>query len=205
MRLKVAVTGGICTGKSVVARALAEALGLEVVSLDEVARGALEKGSEGYQRVLDAFGPSVLDPRGEIDRRALGRLVFGDPEKRRVLEEIVHPLVEKEMARRIEALGGRAVIEAPLLVEKGSQGEMDVVIVVFCSPQRQLERLMARDGLTPAEAADRIRAQLPLEQKVAWAHYVVNNDFDLAYTEEQVRRISADIMKKAQGGWRWRP
>jgi len=189
----------------VVARALGEVLGLEVLNLDEIARRSLDKGTPGYRRVLEVFGPAVLDPSGEIDRRTLGRMVFSDPEKRRVLEEIVHPEVEGEMRRALEALGGRAVIEAPLLVEKGTQGEMDVVVLVFCSRQRQLERLMERDGLTREEATARILAQMPLEEKVAWAHYLVNNDFSLAYTVEQVRRISQDILKKLEGGRAWRP
>lgn len=205
MGLKIAVTGGICTGKSVVAKALGRALDLEVVNLDEIAHRVLGKGTPWHLKVLEAFGPGVLDSKGEIDRKALGRIVFSDHAKRQLLEGIVHPEVEREVRRILEKLGGRAVIEAPLLIEKGTQGEVDVVVLVFCKRERQIERLRQRDGLSLEEATARIQAQMPLEEKVAWAHYLVNNDFSLAYTEEQVRRISLDILKKTEGGRAWRP
>lgn len=195
-----AVTGGICTGKTVVAQELARSLGTEFISLDGLSRKAIEKGSEGYWKVVKAFGREILGSDGEIDRRALASLIFEDPEKREMLEGIVHPLVEAELRRTLEELGGNAVVEAPLLIEKGMHEEVDFTVLVYCSKEVQLRRLMERDRLQVEEAERRIKAQLPLKQKVAFADYLVNNDDGLHYTREQVLRIARDILKKSPGG-----
>ncbi len=196
----VAVTGGICTGKTVVAQQLAKALGTAFISLDDLSREVTKRGSEGYRRVVEAFGREILGPEGEIDRKALASLIFEDPEKREMLEGIVHPLVEAELRKTLEELGGKAVLEAPLLIEKGMHEEVDFTVLVYCSKEVQLRRLMDRDHLEVEEAERRIGAQLPLQQKVAFADYLVNNDDGLDYTREQVLRIARDILKKSPGG-----
>lgn len=195
-----AVTGGICTGKTVVAQELARSLGTEFISLDGLSHKAIERGSKGYWKVVKAFGREILGSDGEIDRRALASLIFEDPKKREMLEGIVHPLVEAELRKTLEELGGKAVVEAPLLIEKGMHEEVDFTVLVYCSKEVQLRRLMERDRLQVEEAERRIKAQLPLQLKVAFADYLVNNDDGLHYTREQVLRIARDILKKSPGG-----
>jgi dephospho-CoA kinase len=193
----IGVTGGICTGKSTVARILSALLGLDLVNLDQIAHEILRKGEVGYSRVLEAFGEGILGPDGEIDRKTLGRIVFEDPEKRFLLEGIVHPLVEEKMFKLIEDSGRNLVIEAPLLIEKGTWKWMDFVILVYCPPEVQIKRLIRRDKLDSKAAESRIKAQLSLEAKFPMAHYVVNNDKDFLYLRDQVLKIGLEILKHA--------
>lgn len=197
--VRIGVTGGICTGKSTVARRLAGLLGFELLDLDQVARGLMQKGAKGWRKVLEAFGTSILGPDGEIQRRKLGELVFCDSEKRRLLEEILHPLVERRMQEAFSEAKKGIVVDAPLLIEKGTFQEMDIVVLVYADQEVQIKRLMERDGLSREEALQRIRSQLPLLEKVAYAHYLVNNSYDLQYTEEQVLKVYKAIRQTLGG------
>jgi dephospho-CoA kinase len=178
----VGLTGGIASGKSSVASIL-RAEGVVIVDADEVAREVVAKGSPGLSAVVEAFGPHILGPGGELDRKALGARVFADAEARRQLEAITHPRI---FARSMEKLGAVAASGAPygmydaaLLVENGSHRMMQALVVVAAPRALQRARIVARDGLTEAEADARIDAQLPLEQKIAVADHVIWNDADL--------------------------
>jgi len=195
--LLIGVTGGICTGKSTVARILSALLGLDLVNLDQIAHEVLGKGEVGYLKVIEAFGEEILGPDGAIDRKALGRIVFEDPEKRLLLERIVHPLIEERMMNLIDESGRNLVIEAPLLIEKGTWKLMDFVVLVYCPPEVQIKRLIRRDKLNTKAAENRIKAQLPLEAKFSMAHYVINNDKDFPYLRDQVLKMGLEILKHA--------
>ena len=162
--LVIGLTGGVGTGKSTVASILKE-VGLPVIDADQIAHQLLRPGTEVYRQVLTAFGPDILRPDGEIDRRGLGKIVFNDPEKRRLLEEITHPAIKAQIRAEVEgykAKGQDVVLEVPLLFEAKMEEEVDEVWVVTASSQTQRQRIMARDGLTPAEAERRMQAQMPL-------------------------------------------
>lgn len=186
------LTGGIASGKSTVARLFAE-LGAIVISADQVARDVVQPGMPASKEIQAAFGDEVFLPDGHIDRRRLGTIVFADAEKRRLLENITHPRIREAMAAQITeaaATGTPVIAEIPLLFEGGaSLALVDVVIVVYVDRDLQLQRLMTRDGLSASEAEARIAAQLPLDDKVARADYVIDNRGDEARTREQVVRI----------------
>ena len=189
--LRVALTGGIATGKSFCAARFAE-LGVPVIDADVLAREAVAPGSAGLRAVVARFGVSVLRPDGGLDRPALAALVFSDRTARAELEAIVHP----EVYRRInEWFAGRppatrfAVADIPLLYETGHEHEFDRVIVSACDPAEQFRRLIDRDALSPDAAKARLAAQWPIGEKAARAHYVIWTDGGFAATEEQVRVV----------------
>jgi dephospho-CoA kinase len=155
---RVALTGGIATGKSTVAATL-RALHVPVVDADVLAREAVAPGTDGWRAVVDRFGPGVVGSDGGLDRAGLGRLVFADAAARRALEQIVHPRVRAAVAAFFAATAApAAVAEIPLVYESGLAGDFDAVVVVACHPREQLRRLMARDSLAETEArlADRV-------------------------------------------------
>jgi dephospho-CoA kinase len=172
------LTGGIGSGKSTVAKRLL-ARGVPVVNADDLARVAVALGSAGLERVVDYFGPGVLTSTGELDRAQLGQIVFGDPEARRVLDSIVHPIVRKLAAERFQELGERgeplACYEVPLLYEVGLDRTYHPVLVVSAPLRQREQRLAQRDGFDPAQISARIAAQMPLEEKVRRADYVIDN------------------------------
>jgi dephospho-CoA kinase len=182
MRL-VGLTGGIASGKSTFADAL-RALGAPVIDADRLAREAVRPGSGPLGAIVRAFGPSVLGPDGELDRKRMADRVFTDPVARARLEAIVHPAVRAAMAAetaRLAAAGHPlAFYDVPLLYERGLDREVDCVVVVHASPEVQVARLRARDGLDPAEAQARLDAQLPIDEKARRADVVVTNEGDIA-------------------------
>lgn len=187
-----ALTGGIASGKSTVARHW-RSLGLPVVDADELSRRVVAPGTPGLAAIVERFGPSVIDDGGALDRGALGRIVFGNPAARRDLEAIVHPRVQQAAAEelaRIAAAGRElACYEVPLLFETGQQDAYRPVVVVAVDEATQLERAMQRDGLGAGEARARIAAQMPLAEKVARADYVVDNSGPIPSTLESARRV----------------
>ena len=182
------LTGGICTGKSVVAQFFREE-GLTVIDADEIARSLLRKGQEAYKMVVEAFGGGILKDSGELDRRKLGRMVFSDPSKRKRLEEILHPLIQQQIEDRLKGARGEVVIDSPLLIERGDHRKVDYVVVVYAPRHLQIERMRQRDRLSREEAEQRLRAQWPLEEKIARAHFIINNAGPLEYTREQALRV----------------
>lgn len=202
--LVVGLTGGIASGKSTVS-AMLEAEGIPVIDADRLAREALEPGTPAYQEVVAAFGPEVVGPGGRLDRARLGAVVFADADARARLEAIVHPRVfeaERAWLAQVarERPGSVAVVDAALLLESGNHRWMDGVILVAAPREAQIERLVGRRGLTPAEAEARVAAQWPLERKRAVADHEIDNGGSLEATRAQVgalaRRLTAEAASK---------
>lgn len=184
----IGLTGNVATGKSTVAAMLAR-LGAEVIDADLLAHAVMAAGSPAHARIVARFGAGVLAPGGEIDRRALGEIVFRDAEALAALERIVHPGVVEETLRRLAA-SARAigVVEAIKLLEADMHRHCQAIWVVTSPRRVQLARMVATRSLTPAQAALRIDAQPPQEEKVAHATVVIDNSRDLDATWRQVRR-----------------
>ncbi len=184
----IGLTGGIASGKSLVSRTLMR-LGMGVIDADDIGHEIMMKDDSVRQEVVETFGEEVLKEGGEIDRVKLGRIVFSNLERRRALETILHPLIQAEMWRRVQESNGDMVLEVPLLIEKGEHERVDLVVVVYATREVQIQRLMRRDGMSRGEAIKRIDTQLPLEEKVSYAHYIINNNGHLEETEEQLFRF----------------
>ena len=194
--MRVALTGGIATGKSHV-RTRVESLGIPTVDADRLARDAVAPGTAGLVAVVRRFGGDVCDADGRLNRRKVGAIVFHDPQARRDLEQIVHPYVREMTERWFASLDPErvpfAVADIPLLFEGHREGDFDTVIVTACQPETQLSRLMARDGLGEAEARQRIAAQWPVEQKIANADYVIATDGTFDDTNRQVDAVVSQL------------
>lgn len=182
--LRIGLTGSIAVGKSFVCKVFRE-LGCYVLDADATAREVVGPGSAGLEQIVDKFGDDVLLENGELNRSKLGEIVFADAEKRQLLNSIVHPLVierQDEWLREIERIdpGGIAIIDAALMIESGGFRRFNKLIVVWCRPDIQLARLIARDGLTEAAAKARIEAQMPQVEKRRYADYLIDtsNSFD---------------------------
>jgi len=189
---RVALTGGIATGKSHVL-AVFTALGVPTIDADILAREAVAPGTTGFEAVKARFGPSILDPSGALDRRKLGDIVFADAQARRDLEAIIHPAVVAAIDRWFTGLEGAAagfaIADIPLLFETGREHQYDIIVVTACELQTQIRRLIARDRVTDTEARQRISAQLPIEEKVRRADYVIRTDGMVAETNAQVHAV----------------
>ncbi len=188
----VGLTGGIGAGKSAVAARLAE-LGAIVIDADKLAREVVQPGTDGLAEVAAAFGAEVLAPDGSLDRPALGRVVFGDAEKRRRLEGIIHPRVRARTAELVSAAGEHAVVvnDVPLLVEAGLAPGFTVVIVVLADEEIRLRRLMNDRGMSASDARERIAAQATDEQRRAVADVVIVNDGTLDELRARVDEVWA--------------
>jgi dephospho-CoA kinase len=185
--VRVALTGGIATGKSTVL-ALLRQRGIRTIDADILAREVVAPGAPAYGEVIARFGLDVLGDTGAIDRRALAAIVFADASARADLEAIVHPAVYAAIEGWFAALP-----PIPLLFETGRQGDFDEVVVVACPPDEQVRRVMARDAATEAEARARIAAQWPIERKVAAADHVIWTTGTQADTERQVDELLSDL------------
>lgn len=196
--VSIGLTGGYATGKSTVAAHL-RSLGAVVVDADELAHAAIEKGKPAWEEVVAVFGREILDAGGEIDRRILGRKVFADAGLRAKLEGIIHPRVIAAIrsAREEACAAGSAVFvaEVPLLFEAGMAREFDRVWVVSAPPEIQRRLAMARDGLTEAEVASRLAAQMPLSLKENRADLVLQNDGDRDSLRRQIEAGWADLFR----------
>ncbi|MCA9772596.1 MAG: dephospho-CoA kinase [Myxococcales bacterium] len=189
---RVGLTGGIATGKSTVAAMFVE-LGACLVDADRAAREVVRPHMPAWKDIVDAFGPGVLRPDETLDRPKLGAIVFADGDARARLEAITHPRIYEWMAARDAecAASGAAVclVDVPLLFEKGLQGLYDRVVLVQVPRPVQLARLIARDGIAPADAEARLAAQMPIEDKIALADHVIDNGGDLAATRRRVDEV----------------
>jgi dephospho-CoA kinase len=192
--MRVGLTGGVASGKSTVSGMLRE-LGAVVIDADLIAREVVEPGTPGLARVVEAFGPEVLTAEGTLDRPRLGAIVFGDEERRRVLEGIVHPLVFERTVELEQAAPEGAVVvhDIPLLAESGRADTFDAVVVVDAHPDHQLERMLRDRGWTHEEARARIGAQASREERHAIATYVIDNSGTLADLREQVEKVYAEL------------
>jgi dephospho-CoA kinase len=199
--LRDGLTGSIAVGKSYVSGLLAE-MGCRVVDADVVARRVVEPGAEGLRRVVGAFGGGVLGVDGTLDRARLGALVFGDEEKRRLLNSLLHPLIIAEqdaLLRRWEEEEplGIGVVDAALMIESGGHERFDRLVVVHCRPEVQLERLMRRNNLSREEAARRVAAQMPQEEKLRHADFRVDTSEGFEDTRRQTRELYAALRRLA--------
>ncbi|MEZ5284093.1 MAG: dephospho-CoA kinase [Vicinamibacterales bacterium] len=197
--LRVALTGGMATGKSYVAGRL-RAAGVPVVDADTAAREAVAPGTPGLARIRERFGAGVLAGDGSLDRARLADVVFRDAGARRDLEAIVHPVVREiidEFWTTIPPATPFGVADIPLLFETGRAAEFDAVIVAACPRQMQVDRIVARDGATRDQAERRLAAQLPIEDKVRQADYVVDTSATFADTDAAVDDLIAALRRRA--------
>jgi dephospho-CoA kinase len=197
--LRVALTGGIATGKSYCLRRFASH-GMPVIDADALAREVVTPGSSGLDAVVARFGRGVLTPEGFLDRPALGRIVFGDAKARAALEAIIHPEVYRRIREWFATLPLTtkiAVADIPLVFETGQDHEFDRVIVAACDAEEQVRRVMARDGLSDADARARLWAQWPIEEKINRATSVIWTDRGFPETDRQVREILDGLLSDA--------
>jgi dephospho-CoA kinase len=195
----VGLTGGIGSGKSAVSSRLA-ARGAVVIDSDVLAREVVEPGTDGLSEVVAAFGSGVLTAGGELDRPALGRIVFGDEAARRKLEAIIHPRVRARAAEIEHAAAADAIVvhDIPLLVETGQAGKFDLVLVVDVPVEVQVQRLTAQRGMTDEEARQRIASQASREQRLAVADLVVDNSGGLDDLDHRLDEVWT-VLRQRQG------
>jgi dephospho-CoA kinase len=193
------LTGSVGSGKSTVSEML-RARGNPVIDADELAREVVQPGSPGEAKVLKAFGRSVFDESGRLDRKKMAALVFSDPEKLKMLESIVHPLVQAQTrAKRTELAGAghkMAFYDVPLLFEKKLEPQFDGLVVVFADLETCVRRVMARSSWTRDEALRRIQNQLAIEEKIKKSHWVVHNNGTREELEQEVEKLIQDIGRK---------
>jgi dephospho-CoA kinase len=195
--LKIGLTGGIATGKSYVLSVLSE-LGCEVIDSDAVAHQVIEPGRPAYVDIIDHFGRDILNEDGSINRAALGAIVFSDKIARERLNAIVHPRVYEAQVEWFERTRRRnpaaiAVVDAALMIETGSYRRFDKIIVVYCDPELQLQRLTERNGFTREQAQTRISAQMPSEEKLKYADYSIDTSNGFEDTRRQVEKIYEEL------------
>ena len=188
--LNVGLTGSIAVGKTFVCEVLRE-LGCSVLDADQTSRDVVRPGTHGLQKITAAFGTEILQPGGELDRSKLGSIVFADEEKRLLLNSIVHPLVFEAQdkwlhERETEDPDGIAIIDAALMIESGGYKRFDSLIVVWCEPAIQLQRLMLREKLTQTDAVMRIAAQMPQDEKKRFADFLIDTSKGFEDTRRQV-------------------
>lgn len=194
----VGLTGSIASGKSTVAGIFKE-LGAGLIDFDVLAREVIRPHLKTWEGIVEHFGTAVLNEDSTINRGMLAEIVFNDPAKLEKLNEIVHPAVFEEGKRRLEEImrndpGAIVVLDIPLLLETGCQALVDKVVVVYSGEENQMKRLMGR-GLNPEEAEKRLRAQMPLAEKVKRADFVIQNDGSLAQTRRQVERVYQELRR----------
>jgi dephospho-CoA kinase len=187
--LKVGLTGSIAVGKSQVVLMFAE-LGCHVIDADRIARDVVAPETEGLKSVVTTFG-DVLNPDGTLDRPKLGQMVFADEAKRQKLNSLLHPLIiaaQDDQIRELESRDpeGIVIIDAALMIESGGYERLDKLVVVYCDPEIELERLMKRDGLSRTAAQARINTQMPQEEKKKYADHLIDTSGSLDATHGQV-------------------
>ncbi len=198
MLLRVGLTGGLASGKSVVGREL-ERLGCHLIQADHLGHRVLMPDGEAYGPVVEAFGTEILGPDHHIDRKKLGSIVFNDRSKLDALNAIVHPAVRRLGDRLISQLGdGILIYEAAILVETGAYRNFDKLIVAACPEPLQISRAMMRDGLDREAVAARLKQQLPLSEKVHHADFVVDTSGTMEQTLERTAEVYRQLVKLEQ-------
>ncbi len=194
---RIGLTGGIGSGKSSVAEQF-RTLGVPVIDTDAIAAELVQPGQPGLQRVADLFGSEILKRDGTLDRHRLRRLVFADPAQRHRLEQALHPLIRSEMRRRIEQLDAPyCILEIPLLLESGWNGEVDRILVVDTPQQLQIERAARRDNISREEVKQVIEAQSGREERLAAADDIISNDGDLEQLQRRVEQLHRFYLQHA--------
>lgn len=200
--LLLAVTGGIASGKSTVSRMLEE-LGAPLIDLDVLARQVVEPGEPAWKEIVEFFGPGILLQDGRIDRKKLSDIVFQDVEKRKKLENLTHPRILEEMRRQVDEIAAGdpdAIIQIgiPLLIELNLHDRFHKVLLVYSPQDLQIKRLMDRDRISKEAAENILRAQLPIDEKIAYADFVIHNEGSLTKTKRQVEEVWRKL-KEEQG------
>jgi dephospho-CoA kinase len=201
--LRVGLTGSIGVGKSFVASVFIE-LGCHVLDADHTAREVVMPGTPGLKALVDAFGQDILTADGTLDRKRLGALIFADESQRQRLNHILHPFI---IARQDEILNaweaedpdGIGIVDAALMIESGGYKRFDKLIVVHCSPEVQLERLMLRDKLSRDEALRRINSQMPQEEKQKFADYLIDTSDGYESTRAQTEAVNQKLIRAIRG------
>jgi dephospho-CoA kinase len=199
--LIVGLTGGVASGKSIVSRILKEE-GAYLIDADQIARELVEPRTPTWKELIKVFGKEILQKDGSIHRKKLAAKVFSDPEQRNLLNRILHPRIKKEMGRRVKAISQRdpeaiVIFDAPLLIETGDHREMDKVIVVTSTEEQQIERFMEREGMDQEEARRIMASQIPTEEKLKVAHFVIRNEGSLGETEKRTREVFQELKRIA--------
>jgi len=194
----VGLTGGIASGKSLVARIL-ERLGAVVIDADQLAREVVMPGTAPYDAIINKFGKDIVNADGTIDRKALGTIVFADSTARKHLEQITHPAIRELAENRLaeERQKGTEIVfyVAPLLIEAGIASSVDEVWIVYADEKTQLERLMMRDGIGHDDALQKIAAQMPIDEKIKFGKIIINNTGTREETEKQVMELWEALQK----------
>lgn len=192
------LTGGIASGKTMVAHLFRD-LGAELIDADEIARQVVEPGSVGLESIMACFGSGILTAEGRLDRACLAADVFSDPARLETLNRLLHPLIAQQIVRRLEKLrltgfDGVVIVDVPLLFECGWQAMFNRIIVVYCAPDAQLQRLMLRSGLDAAQASARIAAQMPLCEKKTAADFIIDNQATVQSLRPKVADLYAQLL-----------
>jgi len=203
--LVVGLTGGIASGKSTVARLLEE-LGSAVIDFDFLARQVVRPGERAWSEIVKYFGEGILLENEELDRKKISEIVFLDPEKRKRLEEVTHPAIGKEFVRQVYNIASRennAIIQAviPLLIECGMQELFHAVTVVYIPREKQIQRLIKRDGITIEKAGNILKAQMPIDEKIGYADFVINNSGTVEETRIQVKNLWDNLLELSKNLW----
>jgi len=193
--LKVALTGGIATGKSYVLAKLRER-GISTIDADDVVHEALAPDTPTTVAITKQFGPGFLKPDGSVDRALLAAKVFGDTAARRELEALIHPVVYNTIREWYGTLGApMGVASVPLLYETHRETDFDCVAVTVCSPEQQIQRVLARDGISEEEARQRLAAQMPAGEKARRADFAILTGGTMLATDQQVDELLAAIRR----------
>jgi dephospho-CoA kinase len=200
-RLLLGVTGGIATGKTTVVNMLKE-LGAPVIDFDVLARQVVEPEKPAWKEIVAYFGEQVIQEDKQLDRKKLSDIVFQDMEKRKKLESFTHPRIHAEFMKQLSEIVEKdpdaiVQVDVPLLIELNLQYIYHKTLVVYIPEEKQIERLMKRDGISKEEAANMLKAQLPIDEKVGYADFVIYNDKSLEETRKQVEKLW-ETLKKIQ-------
>jgi dephospho-CoA kinase len=199
--LIVGLTGGVASGKTAISQILREE-GAYLIDADQIARELVQPHTATWNELIREFGKEILQEDGSIHRKRLAAKVFSDPEQRNLLNQILHPRIKAEMNRRVKEIGQKdpdaiVVIDAALLIELGDHREMDKVIVVTSTEKQQIERLKKRDGVDQEEAQRVLSSQMPLEEKMKVADFVIRNEGSFEETRKRVKEVFQELKRIA--------
>lgn len=197
--MNIAVTGSLGTGKSTVSKILAVTLATEIIDTDELCRRQMLPGAEGFEEFRRSFGKKFIQGDNTIDRRLLRQAVFEDEELRAQLEQILHPLVQREVAsysKECRSRGKILVVEVPLLFEVGWQDDFDASVVVYVPEKMCIERVMVRNGLAISEIRQILKSQMPIDKKRDYADFIIDNSGTFVSTVQQVAWLSKKLYRK---------
>lgn len=197
--LLIGLTGGIASGKSTVAHMLEE-MGSHVIDFDMLARRVVEPGRPAWKKIVDYFGRDILQGSGEIDRKRLSRIIFGNSEKRKRLEGFTHPFIADEFTGHVDEIASSdpdAIINAvvPILFEAGMQALFHKVVVVYIPREEQIKRLIERDGISEGDAVNILNAQMHIDEKIRQADFIINNENSIEETKRQVHDLWNTLRK----------